>query len=244
MNENKIADFNPKNEIDFSTFQAEWDKIGNNKENILLFHNFMEKEDIEHIYNYLEKYKDDENFKGGSDNRDFLVKEEDPISFELLRKYEEKIYNEVVKHFTNKLDVKIRRDPQNSLHFVRWPEGMASGLHADCERPDGTPAFHAGYHRLNVSALIYVNNNYEGGEIIFPSYNFYLKPEPGDMVIFPSRYRHLVTEVKGKNSRYTMPVWFTFDLPEIYFQQNEFDAEDSIILWKKDGETYKREEAF
>ncbi len=244
MTEEKIVKFDPDNKIDFSLFQAEWDKIGDSKDNLILMHNFLEKEDIDYLYSYVERYKDDENFRGGNDKRDFHVKKEDSHAFDLLKKYEKKIYNEVVEHFVKKLGVKVKEEPQNSLHFVKWPEGMKSGLHADCERPDGTPAFHAGYYRLNISALIYLNDNYEGGEIIFPSYNFYLKPSPGDLVIFPSRYRHFITEVKGTNNRYTMPIWFTFDLPDIYIQDDVFDSEDSVILWKKDGEKYVRDEAF
>lgn len=242
--EEKIANFDPEYQIDFSSFQAEWDKIGKSKDNLILLHNFVEKEDLDYMYFYVEKYKDDENFKGGNDKRDFHVKKEDPFVYHLLKKYEKKIYCEVVKYFTDKLGVKIRELPENSLHFVKWTPKMQSALHADCERPDGTPAFHASYYRLNISALIYLNDNYEGGEIIFPEYDFYLKPSPGDLVIFPSNHRHLITEVKGNNNRYTMPIWYTFDLPDIFDDNEEYDAEDSVILWKKDGEKYRRSEAF
>jgi predicted 2-oxoglutarate/Fe(II)-dependent dioxygenase YbiX len=36
--------------------------------------------------------------------------------------------------------------------------------------------------------VLYVNDNYEGGEIYFPRFDLEVKPEAGDLVIFPSTY--------------------------------------------------------
>ena len=240
----KIAKFNPDTDIDFSSFQAEWNKIGKSRDNILLLHNFIDPADLELFYNYVQEYKDDDSFKGGGDKNKATVKKENPAVYERMLAYEDLIFQEIKKYFVDKLGVRVRQEPVNTLHFVKWTDGMASGLHADCERPDGTPAFHANFYRLNISALMYLNNNYEGGEIAFPEYDFTLKPEPGDLVIFPSNHRHLITKVLGSNHRYTMPIWFTFDLPDLLNASGNHDAEGSVILWRQDGDKYTREEAF
>lgn len=239
----KIVNLQPEVEIDHSSFDAEWKKIGKSVENIHLIHNFIDDEDLSMLYNYVEKYKDDDSFRGGNDKRKKDVIETDPDIHILMEKYEQLIYEQVFKFYTEKYGVKIKRVPVNDLHFVKWPEGMQSKLHADCERPDGKPAYHANFYRLNISCLLYLNDNYGGGELQFPEYGFSFKPKPGDLAIFPSNHRHLITAVEGKNNRYTMPIWFTFDLPDVY-QPAPDDAEGSIILWKNDGETYKRSETF
>ena len=39
-----------------------------------------------------------------------------------------------------------------------------------------------------VSGLIYLNEDFEGGELEFPLLNFTYKPKAGDLVLFPSNY--------------------------------------------------------
>jgi len=53
--------------------------------------------------------------------------------------------------------------------------------------------------------LLYLNNNFEGGELIFPVQNEIIKPEPGLMVVFPTSfmYPHVTTPSIG-NDRYVL----------------------------------------
>jgi predicted 2-oxoglutarate/Fe(II)-dependent dioxygenase YbiX len=69
--------------------------------------------------------------------------------------------------------------------------------------PNHTP------HR-DVSALYYLNDDFEGGEIVFEQHGLAIKPHRGLLVVFPSD-RHHVHEVlpvtAGK--RYSVQMWFT-----------------------------------
>lgn len=49
--------------------------------------------------------------------------------------------------------------------------------------------------------LVYLNNNFEGGELIFPVQNEVVKPEPGLMTIFPTSfmYPHVTTPSIGSD---------------------------------------------
>jgi len=59
------------------------------------------------------------------------------------------------------------------------------------------------------SIVLYLNDNFSGGELIIPELNFKHKPQKGDAVIFsPNTMEHGVTEVLG-NNRYTIPFWLT-----------------------------------
>jgi predicted 2-oxoglutarate/Fe(II)-dependent dioxygenase YbiX len=46
-----------------------------------------------------------------------------------------------------------------------------------------------------VSALLYLNEEYEGGKLLFPRLDLAHKPSVGELVLFPSEYLHAVTPV-------------------------------------------------
>jgi hypothetical protein len=92
-----------------------------------------------------------------------------------------------------------------------WP-GDSLLPHADNERnehgrwlPNHTP-------QREYTALVYLNNNFTGGELVFPDRDVVIMPKPGLLVGFPSNHEfvHAVRNVlSGK--RYSVPVWFTMD---------------------------------
>jgi prolyl 4-hydroxylase len=62
----------------------------------------------------------------------------------------------------------------------------------------------------DVSAIYYLNDEFEGGEIVFERAQLVVKPRRGLLLAFPSDADHLheVLPVRG-GVRYTMPIWFT-----------------------------------
>jgi hypothetical protein len=67
-----------------------------------------------------------------------------------------------------------------AFNFVKYEgEGTHFNIHAD----------HGPAYNCTVSAVIYINDNYEGGEIRFPRLDGYTHtPKVGDIAIFPSNY--------------------------------------------------------
>jgi len=67
-----------------------------------------------------------------------------------------------------------------AFNFVKYEgEGTHFNIHAD----------HGPAYNCTVSAVIYINDDYEGGEIKFPRLDNYVhKPKVGDIAIFPSNY--------------------------------------------------------
>lgn len=59
-----------------------------------------------------------------------------------------------------------------------------------------------------ISAICYLNDNYEGGEIEFPTYKIKIKPEPGMLILFPSTfpYKHIAHPVKS-GTKYALVTW-------------------------------------
>jgi hypothetical protein len=68
---------------------------------------------------------------------------------------------------------------------------------------------------LEYSFVVYLNDNYVGGEIFWPNHGIELKPEAGSIVIFPSKepYLHGVNEIKEGNKIFVPHFWRTTPHP-------------------------------
>lgn len=83
-------------------------------------------------------------------------------------------------------------------NMLRYSGGQEYKAHADGSTKDGRC----------VSAIIYLNNEYEGGEVEFVNYNIKIKPEPGMLLLFPSNYayRHIAHPVTS-GTKYALVTW-------------------------------------
>jgi leucine proline-enriched proteoglycan (leprecan) len=81
--------------------------------------------------------------------------------------------------------------------------------HADNANPDGTPNKMA--HR-DLSGIIYLNDDYEGGELYFTALDIAVKPRRGMLIGITAgfHHEHAVLRVE-KGTRLTMPFFLTFD---------------------------------
>jgi hypothetical protein len=66
---------------------------------------------------------------------------------------------------------------------------------------------HKDYHR-RMSTIYYANDDYEGGEIVFPRFGITYKPAANDFIVFPSTYvyNHSVLPVIN-GTRYAVVSW-------------------------------------
>lgn len=60
-----------------------------------------------------------------------------------------------------------------------------------------------------ISTILYLNDDYNGGELYFPYPDILIKPSAGSLIIFPSNfiYAHEVKSIKS-GIRYSFPNWF------------------------------------
>jgi hypothetical protein len=75
-----------------------------------------------------------------------------------------------------------------AFNFVKYEgQGTHFRIHAD----------HGPTYVATVSAVAYLNDDYEGGELWFPRFNLDFKPKQGDIVVFPSIfiYEHASKEM-------------------------------------------------
>jgi predicted 2-oxoglutarate/Fe(II)-dependent dioxygenase YbiX len=90
------------------------------------------------------------------------------------------------------------KNREESIHLLRYEQNGHLPAHQD-----------QGVSSRVLSSVMYLNDNYEGGEIVFQSSGVKLKPEAGSIIFFPSNflYVHEVYPITS-GSRYSMPHWY------------------------------------
>ena len=84
----------------------------------------------------------------------------------------------------------------------------------------------------DISMVFYLNDDYEGGDFVFPDLKIRVRPEPGMLVCFPSNhhYKHGVEPVtKGK--RYSIVCWAQVKgFPTMEDQNKELSEKYNILI--------------
>jgi predicted 2-oxoglutarate/Fe(II)-dependent dioxygenase YbiX len=87
-------------------------------------------------------------------------------------------------------------------HYISHNDSEAIWTHGD-----GTEVWRK-IHDRDISVVYFLNDDFEGGQLIFPDLDLKIKPEAGTMICFPSThlYYHGVSPVISGH-RYTMVTW-------------------------------------
>ena len=82
----------------------------------------------------------------------------------------------------------------------------------------------------DLSLVFYLNNEYEGGDFVFPGLGIRVRPEPGMLIAFPSTHEYLHgVEPVTKGHRYAMVCWGTIvGFPNLEDVNREFSRRYGI----------------
>ena len=96
----------------------------------------------------------------------------------------------------------------DTLQIVRWFPGMEQPPHAD----DMTNTNIHGFEHRVFGSIIYLNDDYEGGQTYYPNYKINITPQAGKLAVHPGDPDHLhgVTKIEG-GMRYTIASFWTLD---------------------------------
>jgi hypothetical protein len=63
--------------------------------------------------------------------------------------------------------------------------------------------------KVKFGVVIYINDDYEGGEISYPTLEFKIKPKARSLIIHSASLPHLVEKVTGENTRYILSTFIS-----------------------------------
>jgi hypothetical protein len=175
-----------------------FEKIGKSTDNIKVIPNFLSEDEIKYMFMNLRENRLT-SFVSQKDN------EGNPTSW--IHTYKGipdksnifgRVLDQVKKAYNHE---NIEKKHATALDVARWDKGSKLTLHVD------DLGFMTNNH---IATLIYLNDDYEGGELSFATHDVEIKPSVGDLIIFPGNmhYAHEVKEVLS-GVRYTIPIWCT-----------------------------------
>src|SRR5262249_8384010 len=97
----------------------------------------------------------------------------------------------------------------DTVQLVQWRDGMFMPPHSDRANPDGSP--HGMAYR-DFGSIVYLNEDYGGGELYFTALDMVVKPRTGMLLAFTGgwHHEHAVLKISGA-PRLTIPAFYTFD---------------------------------
>jgi len=97
----------------------------------------------------------------------------------------------------------------DTIQLVMWPPGVGMPAHADNSHPDNAPH---GTPFRDYASVVYLNEDFEGGEFYFERSRLLIKPRKGLLIAFKGgvEHRHGVRPAHS-GTRFTMPGWYTKD---------------------------------
>jgi hypothetical protein len=115
------------------------------------------------------------------------------------------------KTFFNEFKIKVKKAAEVliekeltevSYHAQKWVTGAFADYHSDNCDEDGNPT---AFERSKYAAFVYLNDDFEGGELKFKNSDIFLKPKKGMLAVFDGGFgnEHMVTTVKS-GERYTI----------------------------------------
>lgn len=128
-----------------------------------------------------------------------------------------KLYSKIEELFRNVVKNIINPYYQIEISSSEIPQILSYGVgghykpHIDGESiwitPDGEKIWKKSTDR-DLSTVFFLNDGFEGGDLIFPELKIRIRPEPGMMVCFPSNHHYLHgVEPVTKGKRYSIVSW-------------------------------------
>jgi hypothetical protein len=173
-----------------------------------VINNFLTKEECSYFVNLVKNVEPWET--GGSEfwnNRSLnginIYNNIDKIAGKLIYNIRDRIKE------TIKQEYKLDDVYPDLCQIVRWFPGQEQSPHADDMKNTEENDW---FHHRDYGAIIYLNDDYDGGHTYYPNYNFDIKPEVGTLAIHPGDSDHLhgVTKIE-KYTRYTIASFWTRD---------------------------------
>jgi len=157
------------------------------KEAIKSLKNHVEPQDAQSLIDLMDELKSKGQLNNERGDGTFrLYNSDEPVLFNFVKKYSNKFIGDKNLYVTEYL-------------VALYEEGAFMAVHRD-----------AGGDREVISTVMYLNDEYTGGELSFPEVEngYFYTPEKYELVYFPTPYIHRVKPVKS-GKRYIITISYT-----------------------------------
>lgn len=191
------------------------------KEDIVVIHNFLTEDEVQAVLNY-EKYLDEYSLWDHGDKvGDPLSQWSDRFLGAVNLRYEQKGFGKPSDLKMLDLLISIRKRIKeeikkaynldnvyaDSLNLIKWPHGYVQPAHSDYENFGLEPHI---YNWRQVGCVVYLNDDFDGGNIHFPQHGVSIPVKPGMLAFFPGDVHHAHGVERVLNgSRYTLSSFWT-----------------------------------
>lgn len=210
--------------------------------NILIQPNVISKQGVEYILDYIRSQPTedlsvfDPDMSNHTGNTEFTVdkKVRDtqvvngdgimPDLIDLLRNTVKNVINPFYEFEINDSEVPQILSYQVGGHYVPHVDGESIW-----QAPNKELIWRKSTDR-DLSIVFFLNDDFEGGDFVFPELRVRVRPEPGMMIAFPSTHQYLHgVEPVTKGKRYSIVNWMTVKgYPSLAAQTKEIEAKYNI----------------
>jgi len=171
--------------------------LGTGPDSIKIIKNFVDKNELELLKGLCDFNYKDINFNQAQLKKTNLI----------IFKYKEKIKNVAEDVFGFKLEHDDLANEQNLItnYLNGRKPNFATDVHTDTltDIQNNTKYAWSGH----ISNLLYLNDNYSGGELYFPHHKIKIKPEPGMLVSFPGNWFNRHGILPASDFRYAINIF-------------------------------------
>lgn len=160
---------------------------------------------------------------------------DDLESFELPRDFFAQIAKKFEQAVETIFDVEVR---PNTSHAQKWDVGGFASPHSDNSDFEGKPN---SFQINKYVGILYLNGDYEGGELYFTEHDISIRPTPYSFISFPGGVEniHGVSEITS-GTRYTMVSFWDFKYAE-YSDELKREWEEELLRVRSEQEKQREE---
>jgi hypothetical protein len=213
---------------------------------IVIYKNFLTNDQSEKLIKVLDKQAENEKITWSpisfyESYSSILPKDGDQeiLDFDLQSDIFSKIKEGIIKGIASIHGLNEETIVEIGYHTQKWEPGAYARIHSDNTDEHGNTG---PFERSRYAAFLYLNDNFEGGLLQFPTHELSIKPEVGMLAVFDGGFNnmHEVTMIT-KGVRYTLGSFWD-DREESSYSQETRDMWVEEMKKIRDAQKVEKEE--
>jgi hypothetical protein len=201
------------------------------KDDIIYYDNFIPLEDQQKIIDYFNDPAHPWSMSAFYESYGMSILPDDPNleKYGLPRDYLGKLANRLQEYVE---DAHERPVKSVSNHAQKWEKGAFAPFHSDNTDMEGN---WSAWEKSKLVCLLYINEDYEGGELDFRDHDLTIKPKAGQLITFPGGILnvHQVKKVES-GTRHTIGAFWDY-------AESEY-SEERLAEWEAEIEKVREEQ--